>query len=230
MSTSTTIYCNNCGAPLDVEMNREFIFCQYCGSKNIIHTEGMKTNINIGDIDVKAKTDFESMISSVFYAIEIKDYKKAEDLTLAAIMSGCNKYLIYIAKAMIDLQKDDNAALFADMAKLRAFEQQDSNNRELSDAISKLMHYRGCNGVTVLHNATFHELMEWVTYCVEHGSDVNLHAGMNNVTPISIMFVPVSKSSSRLDGTPFIRNKAKVKEIRRYLMDHGASDRFRLGY
>ena len=109
-------------------------------------------------------------------------------------------------------------------------ERQQSEEREVTKAVCQLMKCRGMNGVTVLHNATFHELMDIVVYCVEHGSDVNCIAGMNRVSPISIMFVPVSKNLSRLDGTPFIRNKAAVKQIRQYLLSKGARDQFRFGY
>ena len=69
-----------------------------------------------------------------------------------------------------------------------------------------------------------------VVYCVEHGSDVNCIAGVNRVTPISIMFVPISSKLTGLDGTPFVHHKAAVKEIRRYLMSCGARDSFRFGY
>lgn len=92
------------------------------------------------------------------------------------------------------------------------------------------MHYRGKNGVTALHISTFHEQMDMVVYCVEHGSDVNCIAGVNRVTPISIMFVPISSKLTGLDGTPFVHHKAAVKEIRRYLMSCGARDFFRFGY
>lgn len=92
------------------------------------------------------------------------------------------------------------------------------------------MHYRGKNGVTALHISTFHEQMDMVVYCVEHGSDVNCIAGVNRVTPISIMFVPISSKLTGLDGTPFVHHKAAVKEIRRYLMSCGARDSFRFGY
>ena len=69
-----------------------------------------------------------------------------------------------------------------------------------------------------------------VVYCVEHGSDVNCIAGVNRVTPISIMFVPISNKLTGLGGTPFVHHKAAVKEIRRYLMSCGAKDSFRFGY
>ena len=89
---------------------------------------------------------------------------------------------------------------------------------------------RGKNGVTALHISTFHEQMDMVVYCVEHGSDVNCIAGVNRVTPISIMFVPISNKLTGLGGTPFVHHKAAVKEIRRYLMSCGAKDSFRFGY
>ena len=30
------LYCKSCGAALNVELNRPFIYCIYCGTKNII--------------------------------------------------------------------------------------------------------------------------------------------------------------------------------------------------
>lgn len=47
MSDAKTIYCNSCGAPLNVEMNRAYIFCQYCRAKTMLPSELMKTSINI---------------------------------------------------------------------------------------------------------------------------------------------------------------------------------------
>lgn len=230
MSESRVCYCTSCGSPLNVEMNREFIFCQYCGSKNIIATQGMKTNINIAGINIEAKTNVDSIISSADYAISIGQYDKANEMLISAIMSGTNDYRIYIAKAKIDLLQDNNKSLFDSIRRLQEMERKQGPGKEVTKAICELMKFRGMNGVIVLHNATFHELMDMVVYCVEHGSDINCVAGMNRVTPISIMFVPISSSLSKLDGTPFIRNKQKVKEIRKYLMSKGARDCFRFGY
>ena len=46
MSEARVLYCQSCGAMLNVEANRAYIFCQYCGAKNVIASEQMKTNIN----------------------------------------------------------------------------------------------------------------------------------------------------------------------------------------
>ncbi|MBO4392264.1 MAG: hypothetical protein J5816_03070 [Clostridia bacterium] len=230
MPEGTVIYCGACGAPLEVLENRPYIFCRYCGCKNVIRNEQMKSTMNLGGVQIRANTNTENLIASAEYAIGIKQYDRANELLLASIMSGTNDYRVYILKAQIDLWTDDNNSLFQSLNTLRRLESTQSPNGEVTAAVRGLMHYRGINGVTALHNATFHELYDFVVYCVEHGSDVNCVAGMNMVTPISIMFVPVSPSLSRLDGTPFVRNKYEVKRIRDYLMAHGAFDRHRIGY
>ena len=230
MSEARVLYCQSCGAMLNVEANRAYIFCQYCGAKNVIASEQMKTNINIGGIQITAKTEIENIIASAEYAVSIGQYSKANEMLVAAIMSGYDDYRIYITKAKIDLQLDHNRSLFESLRKLQQLEQRQNGNQAVTAAIREFMHYRGKNGVAALHISTFHEQMDMVVYCVEHGSDVNCIAGTNRVTPISIMFVPISSKLTGLDGTPFVHHKAAVKEIRRYLMSCGARDSFRFGY
>jgi len=226
----SVVYCSKCGAALNVAINREFIFCQFCGSKNNIESETMKTNINLGNVHITAKTEFDSLISSARYAISIKQFDRANEMLMATVMSGCEDYRVYICKAMIDLHTDDNGSLFYSLEKLRDLESVQHGD-EVTVAIKGLMNYRGINGITALHNACFHERCDMVEFCVEHGSDVNLVAGMNRVTPISIMFVHLSSSIyQKLDGTPFVRNKNIVKKIRQYLIQHGAKDKWRMGY
>lgn len=43
----------------------------------------MKTNINIGGVNIKAKTDIESMLFSAEYAVSIGQFEKANELLLA---------------------------------------------------------------------------------------------------------------------------------------------------
>lgn len=230
MNNVRTIHCVNCNAPITVELNRARVFCNFCGAQNIIDSEEMKVKINVNNgVKIDAKTDDNSLKRAVEFAISSKNYAKAKELIMTAIITGTNDYYIYILKAMVDLQLDDNAGLFETLDNIIDMEKISSSPKMQQD-IKKLMNYRGKNGVQILHNATFHEKLDIVKYCVEHGADVNSVAGMNQVTPISIMFVPISSSLSKLDGTPFIRNKNKVKEIRDYLMSHGARDRARFGY
>lgn len=224
------LYCKSCGAALNVELNRPFIYCIYCGTKNIIEDQQMRTDITMGNVRVKAQTSLESMLASAQYAFQAEQYDKANEILMAVVMSGVADHRVYLLKARIDLMMDKNGQLFEDIRALQRLEARQSARGEVTAAVLKLMQCRGKNGVSALHNATFHEDMEMVKYCVEHGADVNLVAGMNRVTPISIMFVPVSAKLSRLDGTPFVRNKQKVKEIRRYLMQHGAHDVYRMGF
>lgn len=226
---SKVIYCMSCGSPLNVEINRSMIFCMYCGAKNIIQGQEMRTEMKIGNTRVQAQTDLESLLQSAEYAYSIKQYDRANETLMNLVMSGLNDYRIYLLKGKIDLMLDTNAQLFEDVRMLKRMEATQQGN-EVTLAITELMQCRGINGVSVLHNAAFHEDFEMVQFCVERGADVNLVAGMNRVTPISIMFVPISASLSKLDGTPFVRSKEKVKQIRRYLMQHGARDQFRFGY
>ena len=226
---SKVIYCMSCGSPLNVELNRNMIFCMYCGAKNIIQGMEMRTEMKIGNTSVHAQTNLESMLNSAEYAYSIQQYDRANEMLMNLVMSGLNDYRIYLLKGKIDLMLDTNAQLFEDVRMLRRLESTQRDG-EVTRAIAELMQCRGINGVSVLHNAAFHEDMDLVQFCVERGADVNLVAGMNRVTPISIMFVPVSASLSKLDGTPFVRSHEKVKMIRRYLMQHGARDKIRLGY
>ena len=226
---SKVIYCMSCGSPLNVEINRNMIFCMYCGAKNIISGQEMHTNFHVGGTTVQAQTNLESLLNSAEYAYRIGQYDRANETLMNLVMSGLNDYRIYLLKGKIDLMLDTNAQLFEDVRMLRKMEGMQRGN-EVTLAIAELMQCRGINGVSVLHNAAFHEDMELVKFCVERGADVNLVAGMNRVTPVSIMFVPISASLSKLDGTPFVRNKEKVRQIRRYLMQHGARDQFRFGY
>ena len=230
MSNAKVYYCMGCGAPLNVEINRSFVFCQMCGCKNEIASQEMRAKMGIGGIEIDAKTDADSMLASAEYAVSMGAYDKANEKLLATIMSGTRDYRVFALKAKIDLLTDNNKSLFENIRKLQELERCQSAEREVTKAVCELMQFRGMNGVIALHNATFHELTDMVVYCVEHGSDVNCVAGMNRVTPISIMFVSISPTLSRLDGTPFVRNKQKVKEIRRYLMSKGAKDSFRFGY
>lgn len=230
MANIKEINCNNCGASLDTGMNKAHVFCQFCGTKIIIESEQMQTSIQIdGSINLNAKTNMESIIASADYVISMKQYQRGNEILLSAIFSGCSDYRVFIRKAMIDLNTDENCSLFESLENLALLEKKQEKG-EVSEAICGLMKYRGCNGVIALHNATFHERFDMVKFCVEHGADVNSIAGMNCVSPISIMFVPISSSLSKIDGTPFKRNKAVVKQIRNYLLAHGAKDKFRFGY
>lgn len=222
------MYCSSCGAPLNTAINQAYVFCQFCGCKNVIESQQMSASIKVGGSSVEAHTDLESILNTIDFYISEKRYEDAKDSVAAAILSGCADYRVYIDKAMINLQMDDNRSLFETMDKLYELEQKQEGT-EVTDAVRKLMGYRGKNGVQVLHNATFHENAGLVEYCVNHGADVNSIAGMNRVSPISIMFVPVSSNLSKIDGTPFVRDMKMVKQIRSYLMKHGAKDKFRWG-
>lgn len=224
MSEAKILHCSGCGEALDVGINQSFVFCKYCGAKNIIDSQQMKSNVSFGNINISANVGTDNLIQTAEYAISVGDLQKASELLMSAVMSGNSDYRVYIYKAQIELQMDDNKSLFESLERLEQLEKT-AGSEEMSAAIKKLMAYRGANGVTVLHNAAFHERLDLVKFCVEHGADVNCHAGMNNVTPLTIMYVPIDPTTqSKLDGTPFVRNKEAVKQIREYLIANGAID------
>lgn len=224
MTDSKILHCSGCGAALDVAINKSFVFCKFCGAKNIIDSQQMKSNVSFGNISISANVETDNLIQTAEYAISVGELKKANELIITAVMSGNSDYRVYICKAKIALQSEDNKLLFESLEKLEQIEKT-TDSEEIHTAITELMAYRGKNGFIALHNASFHERLDLVKFCVEHGADVNCHAGMNNVTPITILYVPIDpKTQSRLDGTPFVRNKSTVRQIREYLKSNGAID------
>lgn len=224
MNDVKILHCCGCGATLDVEMNKSFVFCKYCGAKNIIDSQQMKSNVNFGNINISANIETDNLIQTAEYAISVGDLQKASELLISAVMSGNSDYRVYICKAKIALQTDNIKSLFESLEKLEQIEKT-TDSEEIRTAVKELMSYRGKNGFIALHNASFHERLDLVKFCVEHGADVNCHAGKNNVTPITILYVPIDpKTQTKLDGTPFVRNKGTVKQIREYLKSTGAID------
>lgn len=224
MSEANVYYCSSCGGALNVNINRAFVFCQYCGAKNVIDSQQMKSDVKIGSIKITANIETDNIVNAAEYAISMGDTKKANELLMSAIMSGNADYRVYVCKTQIDFINEDDKSLFASLKKLEEMEKA-TNDPNITNAIRELMAYRGVNGVIALHCAAFQERFDLVKFCVEHGADVNCRAGMNNVTPISIMYVPVdSTTTCKLDGTPFVRNWAVVKQIRDYLVEHGGID------
>lgn len=58
MKTLIRLNCPSCGASLEVKEDREFIFCQYCGTKILINDENKFTYRYIDDAEIKrAETD-----------------------------------------------------------------------------------------------------------------------------------------------------------------------------
>ena len=207
-------------------MNSPFIFCQYCGAKNFIESQQMKAKIRFENIDISGNTEIDNIIESAEFAIQSNDYGKANDLIMAAILSGKKDYKIYICKIHLDLWTEKDKNLFSDLEMLQKIEKTD-DSPELKEALKELMLYKGKNGITCLHNATFHERYDMVVFCVEHGADVNSRAGMNDLSPISIMYYPLQEGAQNLNGTPFVRDMDNVKRIRDYLVEHGAFDDYK---
>ena len=53
MKTLVQMKCPSCGANLEVEEDREFVFCQYCGTKILINDENKFTYRHIDDAEIK---------------------------------------------------------------------------------------------------------------------------------------------------------------------------------
>ena len=167
MSGAKVYCCMGCGAPLNAAINRSFVFCQMCGCKNEIASQEMHAKMGIGNVEIEAKTDVDSMLSSAEYAISIGQYNKANEMLPATILSGTNDYRGFIPKSRIDLLTDNNKSLFENIRRLQVPEKCQSYEKEVTKAVCELMQFRGANGVIALHNASFHELMDMVAYCAE---------------------------------------------------------------
>jgi len=179
----------------------------------------------------KLVVDIDKLISAAEYAIDTKNYYKAEELLLDAKMANSDDYRIYYHRAKISLEFSDAEALFKMLEKLQLFEKEQKEN-EVTEAINGLMKYKQAgNGATILHYATNQERFDMVMFCVEHGSDVNATYGDGKKfwSPISIMSTPVSRISARADGVPY-RTKSELEKFRKYLIEHGANDKKKFGF
>lgn len=61
MKTLLELKCPSCAAQLSVEDDREFIFCQYCGTKILVSDENKYTYRHIDDADIK-RAETERMV------------------------------------------------------------------------------------------------------------------------------------------------------------------------
>ena len=194
------------------------------GSKNKVFFQEKNFNETIENVSSFINVNIDQLIQSAEYAISVENFQQAKDFLVSAVADGRPDYRIYICHAHLGLKMDHGEILFDSLEKLQILEKR-KPSETMTEDIKRLMSYRGVNGVTALHCAAYHERLDLVQFCVEHGADVNCIAGMNKVTPLTIMYVHVdSKAYTKLDGTPFIRDKEKVNEIRKYLIAHGATD------
>ena len=226
-----TYKCGNCGSPLQNSANQEFITCQYCGSTNQIPQQAMTSTIGFEGVQINARTDVESLLRSAEFAINCRQFDKAKEVLFTAVMSGSDDYRVYISKLKVDLLDETDSVTFDDLTKIQEYEHSEQNkDGSVTRAVCALMHFRGKNGVTLLHLATYHVRYDLVVYCVEHQADVNIVFGGKRLTPLGIMFLPDNPEYQNSDGSVNLANKDKIKAIRDYLMAHGAYDLNRNGF
>jgi len=174
--------------------------------------------------------DIDRLISSAEYAIDTKQYYQAAELLSEAKMIA-DDYRIYYHRAKIELEADDDGALFKMLEKLQLFKKTQKEN-EVTLAIKRLMKRKqNGNGMTILHCAVFYEQFDMIVFCVEHGSDVNAtyYSGENKpISPLSMISMSMPRGATRNDGILY-RTKSEVNKIRQYLISHGATDKRRFG-
>ena len=100
MKTMITLKCHNCGASLDFESDREFVFCQYCGSKILIKDGNSYTYRHIDEADVK-RAETERLIQMKEMEIEEKEKERkrkgrriAYAVALVFVIVGCISLII----------------------------------------------------------------------------------------------------------------------------------------
>ena len=83
--------CPNCGSSLSVEEGREFTYCEYCGTKVLIHDDSKQTIILHGHHDTVQVDDFGSIKEFAFDCDALPEKIKAitsDPEVLADIESG----------------------------------------------------------------------------------------------------------------------------------------------
>lgn len=227
-------FCAACGAKMTQVENRAVVFCPYCGCKNVFESQMAETQMETGQATIKAHTDGESIMNTAEYYLSQKDRENMLKWFLRMMEDDIEvdvRFCILSIKISLYLDfTDADEYIIMNLNILKEFEEEQEGT-EVTDAVRDLMHYTSEAGFTVLHKATFYEQMDAVIYCVEHGADVNREASMERYTPIGMMFKPIDpKEETKFDGSPLVRDKKMVKQIRSYLMEHGAKDKFRFEY
>lgn len=96
--------CPNCGAQLDLDDNRDFGFCQYCGTKVVRE----KTIIeHTGTVKIEGMADADSLLDRAFILIESGDFDKA-DVCLDKVLAlnpKCAK--AYMGELLCQLKLND---------------------------------------------------------------------------------------------------------------------------
>ena len=77
MKTLIEMKCPSCGAALEVDKDREFFFCQFCGTKLMSNDENQFTIRHIDEAEIK-RAETERIIK--LREIEISEKKKADQL------------------------------------------------------------------------------------------------------------------------------------------------------
>lgn len=70
------MYCPNCGAQFDADMEREFMFCQYCGTKIMIHN----TNTYTLNYNETKRTIDETRIAESINQTEVEKLKQIKEI------------------------------------------------------------------------------------------------------------------------------------------------------
>ena len=75
MKTFINLTCPNCTAKLSVENDREFIFCQYCGTKLMLNDENTYTHRHIDEAEVR-RVEAEQIIRLKELELEEKEFEQ----------------------------------------------------------------------------------------------------------------------------------------------------------
>ena len=78
------LFCSSCGASLEVSNDREYGFCQYCGSKYLL-----QETINL---NVKIDNNNENKIELAYQYINENNYEKAEKLFKEILKNDIDDY------------------------------------------------------------------------------------------------------------------------------------------
>ena len=104
MKTLVEVKCPSCGGSLSVEEDREFIFCQFCGTRIIINDENTYTYRHINDADIK-RAETERMVQ--FKEMELEEKKQGNRTALIILWLVVTTLLFIIGIIMVSTGPKD---------------------------------------------------------------------------------------------------------------------------
>ena len=109
----TELKCPNCNAEIQLDDEREFGFCQYCGTK--IQLNQTILHKHSGEVKLDGISTVRSLCKKGFMEIEAKDFYAASDTFDKAAEMDCDDIFVIIGKMLTKAKRNNYGRPFATM-------------------------------------------------------------------------------------------------------------------